>query len=550
LKIIDLFCGSGGLSTGFSHAGFNIFLGIDNDRSAIKTFSVNHQSSKTLLLDLKKYDLNKLPNCDILIGGPPCKQFSKSKSDKTRNVLKGLELVQIFLRAVYLKKPKYWVMENVASIQKYLPNKIPLSWLGLNLPGELEIPNKVELVAADYGVPQNRVRYLMGKFPIPKQTHFKREITNNSSNKKNFMWRTLGEVINKLPYPLLKSPKGFVGDPNYKLSIKKSELTDHFYNTKLNKDEIRALRKVKEKHPYMGFMPFAENLDRPARTVVALQLGRETLVLYDVNNVYRRMTVRECAVLQTFPITYQFMGSSYATKYRLVGDAVPPILSYKIAQEISSLEGFNARKIPKVNLKINHFTPIPIKSFKTGKRKGNFFEFRKFSESVPGKEQRGCRCEFGNFNFSEQKITLKNFKNKIWGARIYIGEGKNNKIYNINKIKFSKIFKQSNLDPKTIFKITKLEKKIIKFIKSKRKLSGKELHKIWAKGTNTKVLYAFVDGVSSIINKSMPKSKYHNLKVCSKTIDCFPSNGIRIRILLGALGATLLAKRFNHFSSF
>ena len=87
----------------------------------------------------------------------------------------------------------------------------------------------------------------------------------------------------------------------------------------------------------MGKMKFPDDLLVPSRTVVATQMGRETIVIQDKTNrkfTYRRPTVRECASLQSFPINYQFYGNSLNIRYRLVGDAVPPKLSYEIGKQI------------------------------------------------------------------------------------------------------------------------------------------------------------------------------------------------------------------------
>ena len=90
----------------------------------------------------------------------------------------------------------------------------------------------------------------------------------------------------------------------------------------------------------MGVMPFPDPLNRPARTVVATQLGRETLVIRSANGVgFRRATVRECATLQTFPINFHFCGNSVSSRYRQAGDAVPPMLIFYIAREIMKIEG-------------------------------------------------------------------------------------------------------------------------------------------------------------------------------------------------------------------
>ena len=86
-------------------------------------------------------------------------------------------------------------------------------------------------------------------------------------------------------------------------------------------------------------MKFPDDLDRPSRTVMATQFNgsRETMVIetkYKGETRYRKPTIRECASLQSYPITYRFPGKTSTTKYKLVGNSVPVKLSNAIARAI------------------------------------------------------------------------------------------------------------------------------------------------------------------------------------------------------------------------
>ena len=96
-NVLDLFCGAGGLSYGFEMAGFNILLGIDNDKKALETFELNHKGAKSICGDIThityeehiKHLLNG-KEIDVIIGGPPCQGMSLSgprKFDDPRNKL-------------------------------------------------------------------------------------------------------------------------------------------------------------------------------------------------------------------------------------------------------------------------------------------------------------------------------------------------------------------------------------------------------------------------------------------------------------------------------
>ncbi|MDE5554462.1 MAG: DNA cytosine methyltransferase, partial [Muribaculaceae bacterium] len=160
-NVIDLFCGCGGFSLGFENAGFDVLLGIDNWKDAIKTFQHNHKKSKTLLADLSLLEPSETlkllgdNSVDIVIGGPPCQGFSiagKRIVNDSRN-----KLYRNFVHFVDYYKPKAFVMENVPNILSIGGGLIrdsildDFSRLGYT-------PVFKVLTASDYGVPQNRRR--------------------------------------------------------------------------------------------------------------------------------------------------------------------------------------------------------------------------------------------------------------------------------------------------------------------------------------------------------------------------------------------------------
>lgn len=121
-KVIDLFCGAGGFSEGFRQAGFDIILAIDMWGTALKSHELNHPRCEHWLTDIRNVnDLPgyELPDCDIIIGSPPCQNFSSLNTKK--NVCDGLELVNEFERIIKINQPKYWVWENVEFVKRFYP---------------------------------------------------------------------------------------------------------------------------------------------------------------------------------------------------------------------------------------------------------------------------------------------------------------------------------------------------------------------------------------------------------------------------------------------
>lgn len=118
LRTIDLFAGCGGLSLGFQNAGFDIFYAFDNWKPAFEVYrdNFNHPISDIDLGNNKNFDEIKSLNPDIIIGGPPCQDFSSAgKRDET---LGRADLTIKFAEIVALSKPEWFVMENVERIKK------------------------------------------------------------------------------------------------------------------------------------------------------------------------------------------------------------------------------------------------------------------------------------------------------------------------------------------------------------------------------------------------------------------------------------------------
>lgn len=160
-KVIDLFCGCGGLSYGFIEAGYDVVLGIDCCKDAIKTFTYNHKNSKGLVADLfveTPEDINKkerVDDIDLIIGGPPCQGFSiagKRIVDDERN-----KLYKAFVDFVKFHNPNVFLMENVPNIismnKGIVKDSIISDFENLGYTVVYKI-----LMASEFGVPQNRRR--------------------------------------------------------------------------------------------------------------------------------------------------------------------------------------------------------------------------------------------------------------------------------------------------------------------------------------------------------------------------------------------------------
>jgi DNA (cytosine-5)-methyltransferase 1 len=365
LTVIDFFCGAGGFSEGFRQQDYNIVAGYDHWKPAVDSFNHNFGISSEVsnILDFKESikKIDELPNTDVIIGSPPCVSFSSSNISGKADKESGVLLTKIFLRIVAVKKfqpnstLKAWYMENVANSRNYLADYYTFKDLGLgDWAKEHRLsPNKKAIVlkdsqplinSADYGSYQARKRAISGeiikknKLIIPKPT--------NSNNPKDNLpkWKTLGQLLKKMPSPTEQKLGKRITDPIYnEIKLTASKLTDHFYDSGLYESEWKQSKHYKTNHPFMGKMSFPENMDKPSRTVTATKSGtsREALIYKSEynrtgNGEYRNPTIREIASVMGFPFTYQFLGTENS-KWRLVGNAVCPSVSRAFAYDLKRL---------------------------------------------------------------------------------------------------------------------------------------------------------------------------------------------------------------------
>lgn len=149
----DLYCGAGGFSKGFKDAGCQIELGVDIWDKALATYNWN-LGVKVLKADVRELSGGDIGWCDILIGSPPCPDFSVQRyaGRKTRDKKPDLSCIEAFMRLVLEVKPKVWIWENTIEVIKYY------SSLPFNI-----------FDAQNYGTPQRRKRVFVGNYSVPKR---------------------------------------------------------------------------------------------------------------------------------------------------------------------------------------------------------------------------------------------------------------------------------------------------------------------------------------------------------------------------------------------
>lgn len=381
LRAIDVYSGVGGWGLGLRMAGIKVVTSYDCWDAANKTNSKNNRH-QAHTVDIRNLALRKLPkDIDIVVGSPPCTQFSYSNRGGSGDVDDGLEDIITFLRIVTHIKPKAWAMENVPRVAQILEKELkPKGRLAQF--AKLGMSHHV-VDMAEFGLPQRRRRCIAGKFDCDLLRSYMHGIQKLK----------LGDVVKAVAARTIR-------DPIYGLRLPRGKLHDHVAEDFLNEEELRINRAGKLTHPVYNSMPFPDPLNRSVRTITATctRVSRESIVIEDsgLPGKMRRLTIRERASLQGFPITFQFYGASYGLKLRMVGNAIPPLFTYYLGQ---ALRGTTSTKILKPAEAIRRFkAPTKLSSNTPPETQGAHYRWeRTFRFAVPSlRLKSGVRCELRN----------------------------------------------------------------------------------------------------------------------------------------------------------
>ena len=334
---VDLFCGCGGVSEGLKQAGFSVVAAVDNSPICSKTYQMNHpevsffQENIEKLSPLRIKKLLGAKELDLLVVCAPCQPFSSlNKSEKIdpREVL----ILQSIRYAKRLK-PKHIFFENVPGLAK---KSLILDSLrqGLNDIG-YALSNPISIDAADYEVPQRRVRCIM----LASKTGKIYNVPNAITPKGNRI--TVRDTIAELPEaPLKKNQKDYLhfSRKHTDITIKRLQHISHDGGSRseLPDDLVmechKGLRKetIGSYSDVLGRMKWDDVSPTLTTGCTDVTKGRYAHPVYD-----RAITLREAALLQTFPRSYVFCGNPSQIAMQ-IGNAVPVKL---VKNHIKDLEG-------------------------------------------------------------------------------------------------------------------------------------------------------------------------------------------------------------------
>ena len=337
MKIIDLFCGIGGLSLGFEQSGFEVISAVDMWEDAVVTYNHNRQNKVAQVITVEDFNDLILPNIldnhiiTGIIGGPPCQGFStvgRREIDDPRN-----KMYLEFYKAVRMASPTFFLIENVkgmltlnkGAFVKDLIERFGPNGLGYNITYQL-------INAADYGIPQNRYRvFYVGikgkKFVFPEPFSFKLTAKDGISDLEGATSEHYGSepqnsYQKELRGNMLKPLNQDYTDHSEQTISIISQVPDGG-NIRDLPSEVWQVRKYNKAFERMGTF-------KPSNTI---DTGHRNYFHYSEPRI---PTVRESARLQSFPDDFEILGTR-GSQYKQVGNAVPPMLAKIIAENIKNI---------------------------------------------------------------------------------------------------------------------------------------------------------------------------------------------------------------------
>ncbi len=340
MKIASLFSGAGGLDRGFEEAGFHVEWANEFDKAIWETFELNFPKTKLDKRSIVDVLSKDVPDVDGIVGGPPCQSWSEAGAGLGIKDKRG-QLFFEYIRILKDKQPAFFLAENVSGIlhpkhkEAFEDILKQFGDVGYNVSYKL-------LNANDYGVPQDRLRVIIVGYH-KKKVGFSFQFPDVLPHKP-----TLREVIFDLR--LAKPALPFNKTNGNSLKIFNHEyMTGGFSSIYMSRNRVRSWDEpsftiqaggrhapIHPQAPKMKFISQNERIFVP---------GKE--------NLYRRLSVRECARIQTFPDTFIFKYKDVADGYKMIGNAVPVQFAYNIARKIfsdlSKIKRLSKSSLPVVN---------------------------------------------------------------------------------------------------------------------------------------------------------------------------------------------------------
>lgn len=361
-RVIDLFSGAGGFSTGFMKAGFEIAAAVEYDKQIAETYSHNHPATEMYAKDIKQVveevDFSKY-NADIIIGGPPCQGFSMAGArirknkfiDDPRNYL-----FKYYFRIVQQVKPKLFILENVKGILTMEKGEIFRQIIELfsnseYFEGDRYYIHHMVVKAKEYGIPQQRERVFIIGFlnkDIDIEKYIKKAKTAVLNKYPHFFDSvSVWDALSNLPQSDCEGNiKNLKPQNQYQEFLSNADCISYNHIKPQHSDVvIRRIKQISEGENWTKLRDNIKSVHSGAYGRLCKDGVSPTITtrfdtpsgggfIHPVED--RTLSPREGARIQSFPDSFKFLGNKTSV-YKQIGNAVPPKLAYFYANVLREI---------------------------------------------------------------------------------------------------------------------------------------------------------------------------------------------------------------------
>ena len=323
MNLISLFSGAGGLDKGFHNAGFRTVVANEFDPKICPTFKANFPKTKLIEGDIRKVKDDEFPkHVTGIIGGPPCQSWSEAGSLKGIEDVRG-QLFYEYIRILEVSQPPFFVAENVSGILAKRHSEAVRGFMELFDKAGYDVNVKM-INANDFDVPEDRDRvFFIGfrkdlkiydyEYPTPRM---------HKPTLRECIWDLKDNALPALDKNKTNGDKCIVPNHEY--------FTGAYSPIFLSRNRVRSWDEpgftVQASGRQCQLHPQAPKMIKVEKDKQIFVPGKEDL--------YRRMSVREVARVQTFPDDYIFLYTDVNMGYKMIGNAVPVNLAYHVAMSI------------------------------------------------------------------------------------------------------------------------------------------------------------------------------------------------------------------------
>ena len=337
MDVVSFFAGCGGLDLGFRQAGLRVIWANDIEPDVKETYERNHPDTESILGDITGIAPDDIPDCDGFIGGPPCQSWSIAGKQRGLGDKRG-RLFLTYIDLIKAKQPKFFLIENVKGILADKFQDVFNDFLK-RLDDAGYAVNWKLLDAADYRVPQNRERvFIIG---------FRKDLNINfcfpapTCSEPITLTRGIGDIT--------EQPRSFISE---KILTENDVRPNHdVYAGPFGPYYNRGNRRRPWERPSFTIHATGENAPlHPGSPKMIFHAHGDWHFQMDKTCLYRRLSVRECARIQTFPDSFVFVSPDIKALYKMIGNAVPPrlgfILAKSVMESLSDIKADDNHEIP------------------------------------------------------------------------------------------------------------------------------------------------------------------------------------------------------------